>query len=85
MLETRHLHKIQDKNPNAVIAVDSLHAATTFEPFFKKKKSNENARLEYINRVTSRTKWGICTATAYKDETTCRITTNRDPHDPEEP
>ena len=27
------LHMIQDKNPNAVIAEDSLHAASTTEPF----------------------------------------------------
>lgn len=73
---------IQHKNPNAVIAEDSLHAATTAEPILK--KSNEN-RLEYINRVNARTKWGVSTATANKGETSCRITTNSEPQDPEEP
>ena len=45
MLGMGDLRIAQHKNPNAAIAVDSLHAATTFEP---KKKSNENG-LEYIN------------------------------------
>ena len=38
---------IQFKNANAVIALDSPHAATTFEPFFFKKKNEYG--LEYIN------------------------------------
>ena len=39
---------IQLKNPNAVIAEDSLHAASTFAPFQKKKRSNENIYILLI-------------------------------------
>ena len=66
---------IQDKNPNTMIIVVSLHRAF--------KKSNEN-ELEYINQaITALTKG---TATANKSTNSVfRITTNSEPHDPEEP
>jgi hypothetical protein len=77
----------QEKNPKAETAEDSSHTATTIEPLYKNKSNENGLELEYINRVTARTIeiYGVFTATAYYGETTCRSTTNSEPHDPEEP
>ena len=74
----------QHKNPNAMIAVESLHAALTFVTF--KKKANENG-LEYNNRVISARTKEVTATVGYEEEShsSCRITTNSEPHGPEEP